>query len=166
MHEIVKLSVNGAMREVRADPDAPLLYLLRNDLDFKGSRFGCGTGNCGACTVMVNGHAVQSCNTPLWSVSSALSASVQQIWTIEGLTQDPVGALVREAFLQERAAQCGYCINGIIVSTTALLKRVAKPGKEEILECLGRHLCRCGTHARILRAVQRAIRMIATRGQA
>lgn len=155
MHKIVKISVNGSTLEVQADPDAPLLYLLRNDLDFKGSRFGCGTGNCGACTVILDGHAVQSCTTPLWSVSG------QEIWTIEGLARDPVGAVVREAFLQEQAAQCGYCINGIMVSTTALLKRNAVPSQAEIQEALSRHLCRCGTHVRILRAVQRAIRLIA-----
>lgn len=153
-HSSVTIRVNGRTHEVRADPDAPLLYLLRNDLDFKGSRFGCGTGNCGACTVMVDGHAVQSCTTPLWSVSG------QEIWTLEGLTTDPVGAVVREAFLEEQAAQCGYCINGIIVSVTALLKRTALPGQAEITEALNRHLCRCGTHVRILRAVQRAIRLI------
>lgn len=157
MHKIVTISVNGRTREVQADPDAPLLYLLRNDLEFKGSRFGCGTGNCGACTVIVDGHAVQSCTTPLWSVSST---SGQEIWTIEGLATDPVGSLVREAFLQEQAAQCGYCINGIIVSVTALLKRISLPSQAEILEALSRHLCRCGTHVRILRAIQRAIRLI------
>lgn len=157
MHKIVKISVNGRTLEVQADPNAPLLYLLRNDLDFKGSRFGCGTGNCGACTVIIDGHAVQSCTTPLWSV---LSPSGQQIWTIEGLTTDPVGALVREAFLQEQAAQCGYCINGIIVSITALLKRISLPSQDEIQEALSRHLCRCGTHVRILRAIQRAIRLL------
>ena len=154
MHKIVEISVNGSVREIQADPEAPLLYLLRNDLDFKGSRFGCGTGNCGACTVIVDGHAVQSCTTPLWSVSG------QQIWTIEGLTTDPVGAVVREAFLQEQAAQCGYCINGIIVSITALLKRISLPSGAEIQEALSRHLCRCGTHVRILRAIQRAIRLL------
>ncbi len=154
LHDSVTISVNGRTHEVRAYHDAPLLYLLRNDLDFKGSRFGCGTGNCGACTVMVDGHAVQSCTTPLWSVAG------KEIWTIEGLAADPVGALVREAFLEEQAAQCGYCINGIIVSVTALLKCTALPGQSEISEALNRHLCRCGTHVRILRAVQRAIRLV------
>jgi nicotinate dehydrogenase subunit A len=131
-----------------------LLYLLRNDLDCKGTRFGCGTGDCGACTVLLDGRAVQSCTTPLWSLTG------QQVTTVEGLAHDPVGVLVREAFLQEQAAQCGYCINGIIISVTALLHRNATPGRIEVMEALNRHLCRCGTHVRILRAVQRAIRMI------
>ncbi len=153
----MSFKVNGRTVEVDADPDAPLLYVLRNDLDFKGSRFGCGTGHCGACTVLIDGHAVQSCTTPLWSVSSAPNP---EILTIEGLIADPIGALVREAFLDEQAAQCGYCINGIIVSVTALLKRIPNPSQAEILEALSRHLCRCGSHVRILRAVDSAIRML------
>ena len=162
MHSSVTIRVNGRTHEVSADPDAPLLYVLRNDLDFKGSRFGCGTGNCGACTVMVDGHAVQSCTTPLWSI---LANPGQEILTIEGLAADPVGAVVREAFLEEQAAQCGYCINGIIISATALLKRTAQPSQAEILAALDRHLCRCGTHVRILRAIQRAIRLMARNPQ-
>ena len=162
MHSSVTIRVNGRTHEVRADPDAPLLYVLRNDLDFKGSRFGCGNGDCGACTVMIDGHAVQSCTTPLWSV---LANSGQEILTIEGLAADPIGALVREAFLEEQAAQCGYCINGIIISATALLKRTAQPSQAEILAALDRHLCRCGTHVRILRAIQRAIRLMARNPQ-
>ncbi len=158
MRSSVTIRVNGRTHEVRADPDAPLLYVLRNNLDFKGSRFGCGNGDCGACTVMIDGHAVQSCTTPLWSV---LANSGQEILTVEGLAADPIGALVREAFLEEQAAQCGYCINGIIISATALLKRIAQPSQAEILAALDRHLCRCGTHVRILRAIQRAIRLMA-----
>ena len=158
MRSSVTIRVNGRTHEVRADPDAPLLYVLRNNLDFKGSRFGCGNGDCGACTVMIDGHAVQSCTTPLWSV---LANSGQEILTVEGLAADPIGALVREAFLEEQAAHCGYCINGIIISATALLKRIAQPSQAEILAALDRHLCRCGTHVRILRAIQRAIRLMA-----
>ena len=158
MRSSVTIRVNGRTHEVRADPDAPLLYVLRNNLDFKGSRFGCGNGDCGACTVMIDGHAVQSCTTPLWSV---LANSGQEILTVEGLAADPIGALVREAFLEEQAAQCGYCINGIIISATALLKRIAQPSQAEILAALDRHLCRCGTPVRILRAIQRAIRLMA-----
>ena len=158
MRSSVTIRVNGRTHEVRADPDAPLLYVLRNNLDFKGSRFGCGNGDSGACTVMIDGHAVQSCTTPLWSV---LANSGQEILTVEGLAADPIGALVREAFLEEQAAQCGYCINGIIISATALLKRIAQPSQAEILAALDRHLCRCGTHVRILRAIQRAIRLMA-----
>ena len=154
MHKTVEINVNGSPRQVQADPNTPLLYLLRNDLDCKGTRFGCGTGNCGACTVLLDGHAVQSCTTPLWSVEN------HSVITVEGLAQDGVGALVREAFLQEQAAQCGYCINGIMMSVTALLHRTSQPSQDAIVEALNMHLCRCGTHVRILRAVQRTIRMI------
>jgi aerobic-type carbon monoxide dehydrogenase small subunit (CoxS/CutS family) len=155
MRKTIEINLNGAPRQVQADPDAALMYLLRNDLDCKGTRFGCGTGNCGACTVILEGHAVQSCTTPLWSVEN------RAVTTVENLAQDAVGALVRDAFLQEQAAQCGYCINGIMMSVTALLQRTSHPGQDEIIEALNRHLCRCGTHVRILRAVQRAIRTIA-----
>lgn len=159
LHQTVKIKVNGALREVCADPNTPLLYLLRNDLDFKGTRFGCGTGNCGACTVIIDGRAVQSCDTPLWTVKD------HPVMTVEGLAQDAVGALVRDAFLTEQAAQCGYCSNGILMTVTALLHRTSQPSQDEIIEALGRHLCRCGTHVRILRAVQRAIQMIAQETQ-
>lgn len=155
MLKTVEIRVNGSPRQVQADPNTPLLYLLRNDLECKGTRFGCGTGNCGACTVILDGHAVQSCTTPLWSVEN------HQVTTVENLAQDAVGVLVREAFLQEQAAQCGYCINGIMMSVTALLNRTSQPRQYEIVAALNQHLCRCGTHVRILRAVQRAIRMIA-----
>lgn len=159
MLKTAEISVNGSPRQVPADPNTPLLYLLRNDLDCKGTRFGCGTGNCGACTVILEGHAVQSCTTPLWSVGS------HQVTTVEGLAQDAVGTLVREAFLKEQAAQCGYCINGIMMTVTALLNRTSQPSQDEIVEALNHHLCRCGTHVRILRAVQRAIRMITVEKQ-
>ena len=153
MPDIVKFKLNGRMVEVEADPNAPLLYLLRNDLDFKGSRFGCGTGNCGSCTVIIDGQAVQSCTTPLWSVASA---SGQEIWTIEGLATDPVGALVRDAFLQEQAAQCGYCINGWIMTAAAFLEKNPKPTEAQIQEALTGIKCRCGTHMAIMRAIVRA----------
>lgn len=159
MHKTLQINVNGSTREVCADPNTPLLYLLRNDLDCKGTRFGCGTGNCGACTVIIDGHAVQSCNTPLWTVQD------HPIMTVEGLAQDAVGALVREAFLEEQAAQCGYCSNGILMTVTALLQRTSQPSQDAIIEALNRHLCRCGTHVRILRAVQHAIHMMAQEKQ-
>lgn len=155
MHETVEVSVNGSTRQLQADPNTPLLYLLRNELDCKGTRFGCGAGNCGACTVIIDGHAVQSCDTPLRAVEG------HPVVTVESLAQDPIGAHVLQAFLHEQAAQCGYCINGIMMSITALLNHTPQPTQDEIISALNRHLCRCGTHVRILRAVQRAIGTIA-----
>jgi nicotinate dehydrogenase subunit A len=130
---------------VQSDRATPLLYVLRNDLQLKGTRFGCGTGHCGSCTVVMDGHAIQSCDTPLWS------AAGKEITTVEGLGQ---GHPLREAFLEEQAAQCGYCINGILMSASTL----KNPTDQEILKALDRHLCRCGTHVRILKAIRRAAR--------
>ena len=150
MSERFKLKVNGADREVAAEPNTPLVYLLRNDLDLKGTRFGCGSGHCGACTVLVDGSAVQSCDTPLWS------AAGREITTIEGLGSIGHPHPLQQAFLDEQAAQCGYCINGIMMSAAALLRKNRDPGDAEIATALERNLCRCGTHARILRAIRRA----------
>jgi aerobic-type carbon monoxide dehydrogenase small subunit (CoxS/CutS family) len=147
--------LNGVPRQVGADPASPLLYALRNELDCKGARFGCGVGNCGACTVIVDGRALQSCTTPVWAIESRV------ITTAEGLAADPIGRVVQQAFLLEQAAQCGYCINGMLLSITALLHRTPQPDASEIIETLNHHLCRCGTHVRILRAVRRAIGMLA-----
>ncbi len=146
--ERVKLQVNGREHEVAAEAKTPLLYILRNDLGLKGTRFGCGTGHCGACTVLMDGKAIQSCDTPLWSVEG------REITTIEGLgTREKLHPL-QEAFLDEQAAQCGYCINGIIMSAAALLQRSKNPTEEEVTKALERNLCRCGTHVRILRAIR------------
>jgi nicotinate dehydrogenase subunit A len=128
---------------VQADPATPLIYVLRNDLGLKGVRFGCGTGHCGSCTVVMDGRAIQSCDTPLWS------AAGKQITTVEGLGE---GHPLREAFLEEQAAQCGYCINGILMSVSSL----KNPTEEQLFKALDRHLCRCGTHVRILKAIKRA----------
>ncbi len=150
MPEVFKLRVNGGEHAVRAEPNTALLYILRNDLKLKGTRFGCGAGNCGACTVLLDGRAVQSCDTPLWA------APGHEIVTIEGL--GGAGALhpIQHAFIAEQAAQCGYCINGIILSVKALLDRTSDPSDAEIAAALERNLCRCGTHVRILRAIKRA----------
>jgi nicotinate dehydrogenase subunit A len=148
--ERVKLRVNGRVHEVAAEPNTPLLYVLRNDLGLKGTRFGCGAGHCGACTVLVDGNAVQSCDTPLWS------ASGREITTIEGLGSAEQPHPLQQAFLGEQAAQCGYCVNGIIMSAAALLKKTPRPSDAEIAAALDRNLCRCGTHVRILRAIRRA----------
>jgi nicotinate dehydrogenase subunit A len=147
----VEFEVNGATRTVAAEGDTPLLYCLRDDLKLKGTRFGCGAGHCGACTVMVDGRAVQSCDTPLWSVAG------RKVTTVEGLADDRIGKLVREAFIELQAAQCGFCIDGIMMSVTALLREDGRPGRPAILKALERNLCRCGTHVRILRAIDLAI---------
>jgi nicotinate dehydrogenase subunit A len=157
MADRFKLRVNGVEREVTAEADTPLLYVLRNDLKLKGTRFGCGEGNCGACTVLLDGHAVQSCDTPLWSVPG------HEIITIEGLAGDGTAATlhpIQEAFIAEQAAQCGYCISGIMLSAKALLDANPDPDDAQIAAALERNLCRCGTHVRILRAVKRAARAL------
>jgi nicotinate dehydrogenase subunit A len=144
------LNVNGSEHSVEADPGTPLLYILRNDLQLKGVRAGCAAGHCGACTVLVDARAVQSCDLPL-------SAAVgHKITTIEGLGTTEKPHPLQSAFVSEQAAQCGYCINGILMSAAALLARNAAPSKAEIAAALERHLCRCGSHTRILRAVARA----------
>ena len=142
---------------VNVAPDTPLLYVLRNDLGLKGTRFGCGTGSCGSCTVMLDGHAVQSCDTPMWTVENRC------VTTVEGLGTAERPHPVQQAFLDEQAAQCGYCINGMVVSIAALLKKTTEPSDTELLAALDRHLCRCGTHMRILQAARRAIRLEADR---
>ena len=146
----VSLKVNGATRSVPAEPDTPLLYVLRNDLELNGAKFGCGLSQCGACTVLVNGQAVRSCVTPIDSLAGA------QITTLEGLgTLDRPHALQR-AVIAEQAVQCGYCINGMIMSAKALLDRNPKPSEADVREALAANLCRCGTHNRIVRAILRA----------
>jgi nicotinate dehydrogenase subunit A len=150
--ESTKLKVNGREHEVAAEPKTPLLYILRNDLGLKGTRFGCGTGHCGACTVLMDGKAIQSCDTPLWS------AEGREITTIEGLGSREKLHPLQQAFLDEQAAQCGYCINGIIMSAAALLQHSKNPTEEEITKALERNLCRCGTHVRILRAIKNVAR--------
>ena len=157
MEETVKLRVNGIERELRAEPATPLLYILRDDLGLKGTRFGCGEGHCGACTVLMDGNAVQSCDTPLWS------AAGHDVMTVEGLSQDGAPHPLHQEFIGEQAAQCGYCINGIMMSAAALLKRNPDPSEAEIVAALDRNLCRCGTHVRILRAVGRAARILRER---
>jgi nicotinate dehydrogenase subunit A len=140
----VQITVNGQDVEVSADSDTPLLYVLRNDLGLKASRFGCGAGLCGACLVLVDGHPTTSCDTPLSAVVG------KQVTTVEGLRSHPV----LDALLDEQAAQCGYCISGIIVSAVALLARTPKPDERQVRTALERNLCRCGVHDRVIRAVR------------
>ena len=144
------LDINGRAREVDADPATPLLYVLRDQLAMNGARFGCGLGQCGACTVLVDGEAAFSCLTPI----SVLAG--RKVRTLEGLgTAENPGA-VQRAFIEEQAAQCGYCIPGMIMRAQALLERNPSPSDAEIREHMSPNLCRCGTHVRILRAVRRA----------
>jgi nicotinate dehydrogenase subunit A len=146
----VSLKVNGAMRSVPAEPDTPLLYVLRNDLELNGAKFGCGLAQCGACTVLVNGQAVRSCVTPIDTLAGA------EIVTLEGLGTAEKPHALQRAFIAEQAAQCGYCINGMIMTAKALLDRNPRPREEDVREALAANLCRCGTHNRIVRAILRA----------
>ena len=149
------LRVNGRTRNVESDdPDVPLLYVLRNDLGLTGAHFGCGLAQCGACTVLVGGRAVRSCATPARSVGS------RDVTTIEGLgTPDQPDAL-QAAFIAEQAAQCGYCTAGMVVTARALLASTPRPSERQVREALAGNLCRCGSHARVIRAV---LKVAATR---
>lgn len=152
------LKVNGHTHEVASEPDTPLLYVLRNDLNLNAAKFGCGLGQCGACTVMVDGQAVLSCVTPLIVVEG------KEIVTVEGLgTAEKPGPL-QAAFIEKQAAQCGYCIPGMMMSAAALLKQNATPTDEEIRSALRTNLCRCGTHMRILAAIRRASELMEAAG--
>ena len=143
------LRVNGTPRRVSVDPDTPLLYVLRNDLELNGPKFGCGLAQCGACTVLVDGKAVRSCVTSVSAVKGAVE-------TIEGLGTEQKLHPLQKAFIEEQACQCGYCGNGMVMSAKALLARNPRPTNEEIRKALNSHLCRCASHNRIVRAVQKA----------
>ncbi|TCU20341.1 (2Fe-2S)-binding protein [Rhizobium sullae] len=154
------LNVNGQNHEVDSEPDTPLLYVLRNDLELNAAKFGCGLGQCGACTVMVDGQAVLSCVTPLVVVDG------KEIVTVEGLgTAEKPGPL-QAAFIEKQAVQCGFCIPGMMMSAAALLKKNTKPTDEEIRSALRTNLCRCGTHMRILAAIRRASELMEAAGLA
>src|SRR5476649_1493272 len=150
------LKVNGSDHQIDADPDTPLLYVLREDLALNAAKFGCGLGQCGACTVMVDGKAVLSCVTPV------LLLEGKQVTTLEGLGSIEQPSPIQRAFMEEQAAQCGYCIAGMMMRAQALLQRNSKPTDEQIRAELEPNLCRCGTHMRILRAVRRAVRLMDT----
>jgi nicotinate dehydrogenase subunit A len=150
MSEEIRLTVNGQYRVVRAAQNTPLVYVLRNDLGLKGTRLGCGANQCGACHVLIDGQSVASCDTPLWAVAD------KNVVTIEGLGTPQRPNRLQRAFIAEQAGQCGYCLSGIMVSAAALLARNADPTEDEVRAALDRHLCRCGTHNRIIRAVLRA----------
>jgi nicotinate dehydrogenase subunit A len=146
----ISLRVNGKARVVDSESDVPLLYVLRNDLELNGPKFGCGMAQCGACTVLMDGNAIRSCVTPVGAVQT------KPITTLEGLGTTRKLHKIQQAFVDEQAAQCGYCINGMIMTTKALLDKTPKPTDGEIKQALAGNLCRCGTHIRILRAVKRA----------
>ncbi len=151
MAQSVGLTVNGRWLNLTVDdPDMPLLYALRNDVGLKGPRFGCGLGQCGACTVHVDGEAVRSCSVPIAAVAN------RKVVTLEGLGTPEKPHPVQKAFIDEQAVQCGYCINGMIMQSAAFLAKNKSPSEDQIKEALANNLCRCGTHVRILRAVKRA----------
>jgi nicotinate dehydrogenase subunit A len=146
----ITLNVNGESHTVPAEPDTPLLYVLRNDLHLNGAKFGCGLAQCGACTVLIDGQAARSCVTAIGDLGA------RKVTTLEGLgTPDKPDPLQR-AFIAEQAAQCGYCINGMVMTAKALLEENPHPSEQQVREGLSANLCRCGTHNRIVRAVLRA----------
>jgi nicotinate dehydrogenase subunit A len=147
MSTAIPFTINGERVDVSADPDTPLLTVLREDLGLLGSRFGCGLAMCGACFVLLDGEAVPACDTPLWS------AEGRTVVTVEGLGRDGAPHPVQTALLDRQAAQCGFCISGIVVSAAALLAREPAPSRRSVAETLDRNLCRCGAQDRIIRAV-------------
>jgi len=156
MSDSLALTVNGQSQTLEVDADTPLLYILRNDLQLNGPKFGCGLGECGACTILLDGVATRSCITP------AKAAIGRQIVTLEGLGTPDRLHPVQRAFIECQAAQCGYCINGMVLATKALLDRNPAPSESEIRQELAYNLCRCGTHMEILAAVHRAIELLGT----
>jgi nicotinate dehydrogenase subunit A len=146
----IRLAVNGRFRDISAAPDTALLYVLRNDLELNGPKYGCGLGECGTCTVLIDGLAARSCVIP---ISGCVG---RDIVTLEGLGSRDRPDPVQEAFIAEQAAQCGYCLNGMIMTTKALLMRTPHPSETEVLEALRYNLCRCGAHVEIIRAAMRA----------
>lgn len=146
----IPLKVNGRSRVVEADPATPLLYVLRDNLGLRGPRFGCGLSQCGACTVIVDGDTVRSCSTPVSTMRN------REITTLEGLGTVAHPHPLQAAFIEEQAAQCAFCMNGIIMTAKVLLDRNSNPSDEQIKEALNGNLCRCGSHLRVIRAVKRA----------
>ena len=144
------ISVNGRALDVTADGETPLLYVLRNDAGCKGVRYGCGLGQCGTCTVIIDGKPVQSCDVPVSAVAG------KSITTVEGIGSAEKPHPLQAAFVEEQAAQCGYCTTGIIMSAKVLLDANPSPSDAEIKQALAKNLCRCGTHLRIVRAIKRA----------
>src|SRR3990167_7197366 len=152
---LITLRVNARVETLAVDGAAPLLNVLRNDLGLNGPKYGCGLGECGACTVLIDGAAARSCALPVGGVAG------REVTTLEGLASGGGLHPVQQAFIDTQAAQCGYCLNGMIMATVALLKRTPQPGEAQARAALSHHLCRCGTHLEILAAVQRAAQLLA-----
>jgi nicotinate dehydrogenase subunit A len=146
----VNLNINGHVTPVEADDNTPLVYVLREELGLKGTRLGCGQSQCGACHVMLEGVSVPACDTPLWAAEN------KKLITIEGLGQPDALHALQQAFIDEQAAQCGYCVSGILVSAAALLAKCPQPSEAQVRGALDAHLCRCGAHNRMVRAVLKA----------
>ena len=149
-----KLDVNGKLIELSLDPDVSLMHVLRNDLALNGPKYGCGLGQCGSCTVLIAGRAARSCVVP------AVGVGTRPITTLEGLRTTEALHPVQQAFIDEQAAQCGYCLNGMIMMTVSLLAHTPAPTEQQIRDALSANFCRCGTHVEIIRAVQRAARLM------
>ncbi len=145
----ISLRINGTDRQIDADPSTPLIYILRNQLGLTGAKLGCGLEQCGACTVIADGETALSCVKTLGEFAG------KDITTIEGLATHPIGAAVQKAFVAENAAQCGYCTPGMVSEATALLSRNANPTRAQTIEAMNTHLCRCGSHTRVLKAIER-----------
>ena len=150
MAELIEMKVNGKQHRIEAEPDTPLLYLLRNNLQLNGPKYGCGIERCGSCMVLLNGKAQPSCVIP------GSAAAVYEITTLDGLAKNGKPDPVQEAFIEEQAAQCGYCVNGMVMSAKALLAENKNPSDQDIRQALNRVLCRCGTHTRMIKAVKKA----------
>jgi nicotinate dehydrogenase subunit A len=146
----IRFRLNGVETEIDADPDTPLLTILRGPLGLTSPHFGCGAGECGACNVLLGDHAITSCDTPLWSVAD------KDVTTIEGLGNAQSPHALQRAFIAEQAMQCGYCLSGILMSAAALLKQNSSPTASDVKQALDRNLCRCGSHNRMVRAILRA----------
>jgi nicotinate dehydrogenase subunit A len=149
MPQSITLNINGKDQTVAVEPDSMLLYALRDNLGLHGPKFGCGLAECGACTVVMNGNAIRSCVTPVSAVGQA------KVITLEGLGTIDNPHPLQKAFIEEQAAQCGYCINGMIMAAKALLDQNRRPNRDDIKQALDGNLCRCGTHMRIVRAIER-----------
>lgn len=152
MSERFDLEINGRSMSVQADAGQSLLDVLRNTLGLRATRMGCGQGQCGACRVMVDGHAVASCETPMWSVQG------KQVTTVEGLGNRSSPHPLQTAFVEEQAMQCGFCTSGILIAAAALLQRQPHPDRQDIVQALDGHLCRCGAHNRVVRAIEKVAR--------
>ena len=150
MPRVTELQINGAARRVDADPERMLLYVLRNDLDLTGCKYGCGEGRCGACTVLIDGKAIRSCNTPV------AKAQDKKIQTIEGVADGDKLHPLQEAFLEVGALQCGYCTPGMLMSALALLQKNAEPTRDDVISGMSGNVCRCGVYGRIVTAVLKA----------